>query len=323
MAITRSAGARRARRAHVEISCQECECPSEDASSAEASAAPAGPTGPQKSAALLRELRAQQARARGARAHQRAAKRLRGACSGPAPECPVCLEALTLNSAAAVPLGQQAAITLCGHAFHTECLKRHTEAYTEHNMPTLLGDWAFSLNTLPDDLFEAASVAARLQAEGAPCPVCRQERPMQHLVGLEPRLVERLTVPLWKQLLGAQFAALAMRCNRGEQPEPQSGETPTTRLLKHLATLPGLCEFMAPLPTWLQPFACAVAQGCAEIEDALAEEEAAGSPSAAVERVVEDVVQGVLREALDRATARHSDADDPSEPYQEPGEVRL
>lgn len=289
----------RARRAREEAPCQECTFCDDHAPSA------ADPKGPE---AALRQLRALQARARGARAHHRAAKRLRGACSGPAPECPICLEPISLRCGADVELGRQAAITLCGHAFHAECLKRHTESYIESNMPLLLGDWAFSLETLPDDLFEAAEVAARLQAEGAPCPVCRQEGPMQHLVALEPRLVERLTAPLWKQLLGAQFAALAVRCNSAEEPDPVSGATPTTRLLEHLATLPGICEFLQPLPAWLRPFARAVAEGCAQIENA------AAASNRVIEETVENVVEEALRRAVERTTARHaSEADEPDE----------
>ena len=85
-----------------------------------------------------------------------------GAGCGSSLECPVCFETFASNADLDSQLWEQVAYTLCGHAFHCECLMRHTQAYIERNISSLLESWVFSPQTLTRDLLVAAEIVARV-----------------------------------------------------------------------------------------------------------------------------------------------------------------
>lgn len=244
------------------VTCRECNAPKDGA----LAAAP-GPA----------ELELpKRPRTRGERAYLRAAKRVCGAGSGAGLECPVCLELFATSGQFDSEPREQVAYTLCGHAFHCECLMHHTQAYIERNISTLLEHWVFSPRTLTRDLMVAAQIVARLHAVAAPCPVCRQEGPMQHLLALEPELPERLAASLWKQLVGSQFLALTAESNSeptgdeagdGEAADDEPNVWSMQQRLQTLMPSEDVAQFMQPLPPWLRPFSHAVTEHCVRMRN--------------------------------------------------------
>ena len=210
---------------------------------------------------------------------------------------------------------------------------RHTQAYIERNISSLLESWVFSPRTLTRDLLVAAEIVARLHAVAAPCPVCRQEGPMQHLLALEPNLIERLATSLWKQLVGSQFLALTVQFNNetvddgaadDESADDESADDESAndeadawsaqQRLRALMPSEDIAPYMQPLPPWLRPFSHAVTESCVRMRNLLlAGIDSNGELGADLDptREIEVVVEGVLHQVASNADDEAGEGEEP------------